>query len=647
MDIAIRKEILKTALLIRGVENRLLALFTEGKLFGTVHTCIGQELSGATIVRFLGEGDFVFSNHRCHGHCIAVTDQVEGLIAEIMGKESGLCGGWGGSQHLCCKRFFSNGIQGGLVPIAAGLALAEKLRSSQNIACCFIGEGTLGEGLVYESANLIALWSLPTLIVIENNRYSQSTAQLDTLSGEILDRFRALGIACYDADTWNLEALYDTAKDAVACCREQRKPVVFRIQTDRLMAHSKGDDDRPAEVVAGFWERDLLSRFQKEEPTLYAEYDRFAQDRIAAAVEAAAAATYPALSTFVARPSTPQAVSWQRREYTETLRINELLRDCFMKNMGKNKNIVMLGEDIRDPYGGAFKVTKGLSTAYPERVFGTSISEAAIVGIGNGLALNGMIAVCEIMFGDFMSLAFDQILNHAAKFPRMYNNQVKNSIIIRTATGGGRGYGPTHSQSLEKHFLGIPQTQVLAINHRANPADMYDRLFQNIDGPVLVFEHKLLYSKRVSSTVAAGFALEYSDELYPAVRIRPEANPDVTMLCYGGTLAIAEQVQLEAFDQYEIAAEIICPTCLYPLDIQALADSLAYSGKLLIIEEGYAFAAWGSEVIARLIEYDRTLLQNVRRLAMPEYPVPSCGPLEKQVLPNPANALKFLQELMA
>jgi pyruvate/2-oxoglutarate/acetoin dehydrogenase E1 component len=145
--------------------------------------------------------------------------------------------------------------------------------------------------------------------------------------------------------------------------------------------------------------------------------------------------------------------------------------------------------------------------------------------------------------------------------------------------------------------------------------------------------------------VETGFALECSDEF--TVRIRPEANPDVTILCYGGTLTIAEQVQVEAFDQYEIAAEIICPTCLYPLDMQALVDSLAYSGKLLIIEEGYAFAAWGSEVIARVIERDRALLQKVRRLAMPEYPVPSCGPLEKQVLPNPVSALKCIQELMA
>lgn len=199
----------------------------------------------------------------------------------------------------------------------------------------------------------------------------------------------------------------------------------------------------------------------------------------------------------------------------------------------------MIGEDIRSPYGGAFKVTKGLSDEFPGRVFNTTISEAAIVGIGNGLALDGMIPVCEIMFGDFMALTFDQILNHAAKFQGMYHNQVTNPIIIRSTMGGGRGYGPTHSRSLEKHFLGIPGTIALYINHRYDPADLYEKLFERISGPALVFEHKLLYSKRLSTETESGFVLEYSD-----------------------------------------------------------------SGKLLIIEEGYAFAGWGGEVIGRVAEYD-------------------------------------------
>ena len=123
----LEEKILKKAILIRSVEECLLELFSCGKLFGTIHTCIGQELTGATLSEFLTDNDYVFSNHRCHGHFISVTDQVEGLIAEVMGKATGICGGWGGSQHLCYNRFFTNGIQGGFMPITAGLALSVKL----------------------------------------------------------------------------------------------------------------------------------------------------------------------------------------------------------------------------------------------------------------------------------------------------------------------------------------------------------------------------------------------------------------------------------------------------------------------------------------------------------------------------------------
>ena len=139
------------AILIRGVEQRLLSLFAEGKLFGTVHTCIGQEWTGIAVAEALIEGDVVFTNHRGHGHFLARTEDVGGLIAEVMGKQSGVCGGRGGSQHLCGGGVFSNGIQGGIVPVSAGIALAQQLRETGRIAVVFIGDGTLGEGAIYEA----------------------------------------------------------------------------------------------------------------------------------------------------------------------------------------------------------------------------------------------------------------------------------------------------------------------------------------------------------------------------------------------------------------------------------------------------------------------------------------------------------------
>ena len=644
MQLKDKEKIIKKAILIRSVEQRLLELFSQGKLFGTVHTCIGEELTGATLSQFLTEEDYVFSNHRCHGHFISMTDQVEALIAEIMGKETGTCGGWGGSQHLCYKHFFSNGIQGGYVPIVAGMALSEELKGTNNIAACFIGEGTLGEGAVYESVNLISKWNLPVLIVIENNRFSQSTPQERTIAGEILDRFSAFGLNTFDTDTWDLEKLYNIMEKAVNCVRKQRIPAVVRVQTDRLMAHSKGDDDRPKELIDSYYERDVLTIFSKKEPDKYTEYLAEANERIDKAVESAelaAMAQYPVLPVMNSRE-----VLWKPLVITEKKRINEIIRECFADNMEKDESIVMIGEDILDPYSGAFKVTKGLSTSFPERVRGTSISECAIIGIGNGLSLSGMFPVCEIMFGDFMTLTLNQILNHAAKFPFMYNHQIENPIIIRTPMGGGRGYGPTHSQSIEKYFLGIPQTLVLALNQRVNPADIYNMLFASLKQPALVFENKKLYAKRLKSNPDDGFIAEISDDIYPTVRIRPEGNANITILCYGGMLEMAEEAQIRLFDEHDIISEVICPTQIYPLNVAPILDSVRNSKHLLIVEEGNAFASWGSEVVSEVMEVAPEFIKGVKRLNMPDCPIPCCGLLEKELLPDTNKIIEIVKEMV-
>ena len=183
--------LMEKALGIRLFEQRLLQLFSEGKLFGTVHTCIGQEWTGVALAEHLREDDVIFSNHRCHGHYLARTGNYAGLFAEIMGREAGICRGRGGSQHICDTNVFSNGIQGGIVPVASGIALAKPIKTAW-ISVVFIGDGTLGEGVVYESLNIASIWNLPLLVVLENNMYAQSTSQKQTLSGDIEARAQPL-----------------------------------------------------------------------------------------------------------------------------------------------------------------------------------------------------------------------------------------------------------------------------------------------------------------------------------------------------------------------------------------------------------------------------------------------------------------------
>ncbi len=637
----------KQALLIRRVETRLLELFSEGKLFGTVHTCIGQEWTGVAIANALDADDLIFTNHRGHGHYLARTDDVDGLIAEVAGKQAGMCGGKGGSQHMCGEGVYSNGIQGGIVPVSAGMALAQKLRGDQALTVVFIGDGTLGEGVIYEAMNIASLWQLPLLMVMENNLYAQSTPQQTAMAGDICARAAAFGIRTAHADIWDVPALVSTAEQAVAYVREQCRPMFLQIDCYRLMAHSKGDDDRSRDEVASFHQKDPLTVFLREHPEEAAAADAVISARIHSAVALADA------SPYTAGPNDGQdgaesraAVKWSNTSVAESERAVNLIHASLHRNFARDRRLVLVGEDIAGPYGGAFKVTKNLSLEFPDRVRSTPISEAAIVGICNGLALQGMVPICEIMFGDFLTLCADQFINHAAKFRYMYDEKVQVPLIIRTPMGGRRGYGPTHSQSLEKYFMGVPGTMMLALHPRFDPGIIYDRLLQSIDRPTIVIENKLLYGQKISADAPTGFTYQNTEDRFPTTRLKPGAAPDLTIFCYGGMLTEAEKAVDVLFDAHDIVCEVICPIQLFPLNVDPLLESLAGTRRLLVVEEGTGFAALGAEVISTVNERAPGLLQAVRRLSGPPHPIPSCGPLEKALLPGTSHIVALARELL-
>lgn len=244
---------------IRVFEERLLELFETGVLNGTTHACIGQEADSIAVMEHLVESDHVFSNHRCHGHYLARTNDARGLLAEIMGRSDGVCGGIGGSQHLAAPGFKSNGVQGGIVPSAAGIALAQKLSKSGAISVVFIGDGTLGEGVVYESLNLASLWQLPLLVVLEDNGWSQSTPSHMNLAGSMRQRFEAFGMPVEEIESTDVREIEPVAQRAISFVRERSRPCALIIHTYRLCHHSKNDDNRPREEVEARWALDPLA----------------------------------------------------------------------------------------------------------------------------------------------------------------------------------------------------------------------------------------------------------------------------------------------------------------------------------------------------------------------------------------------------
>ena len=248
----------RTMLLIRRFEERLLVEFSTGRLVGTTHAYIGQEANAAGIFSVLSPDDVVFSNHRCHGHFLAYGGDIYRLAAELMGKATGLVGGRGGSQHIHWKNFYSNGIQGGIVPVATGMALAEKSKGNHQIVLAFLGDGTLGEGVIYESMNIASLWSLPILFVVENNRYAQTTPISLAVAGSISERFSAFGIKNWERDSTDVKEIENVARQAVDYVRRNVRPAGLILHTYRFAAHSKGDDVRDPHEIEGYQLKDPL-----------------------------------------------------------------------------------------------------------------------------------------------------------------------------------------------------------------------------------------------------------------------------------------------------------------------------------------------------------------------------------------------------
>lgn len=248
-------ELYRRMLLIRRFEELLLRLFETGKLFGTTHGYIGQEAIAVGLLAHLNDEDIVYSSHRCHGHYLARTGDCAGLLAELMGKETGLVGGRGGSQHICGANFYTNGVQGGIVPVAAGMALAEKYKASGAIAVVFVGDGTLGEGVVYETLNMVSLWQIPLVLVLENNQYAQSTHWKHAISGDLGARFKAFGIPVVEKETFDVEDVYDLANGPIEAARGGGGPQAILIHTYRFCSHSKSPDGRDESEVAWWREK--------------------------------------------------------------------------------------------------------------------------------------------------------------------------------------------------------------------------------------------------------------------------------------------------------------------------------------------------------------------------------------------------------
>jgi 2-oxoisovalerate dehydrogenase E1 component len=575
------------------------------------------------------------------------------LLAELAGREGALCLGRGGTQNLLHQRFFSAGIQGGSAPIAVGFAWAARRRGEHAIAVAQLGDGTLGEGTVYEAFTFAAWLGAPVLFLLEHNGWAQSTDVTTTTPGDILQRAAGFGLEADWCDDRDPAVLHERLGRAVAAVR-RGQPFLQVVQTRRLMAHSKGDDNRPKEYIASLWRADPLSRLAERDETWrqrQTQSDARAR-RLAREVadrplldDADAGALPAATGTRTdveLRSDGPNDGKWER--------VADELNAALHNILAENPEVVLVGEDLLDPYGGAFKVARGLSSRYPEQVLSTPIAEAGLMGLSNGMALAGMRPIAEIMFADFATLAADQLINFAAKYYFMYGGRVTCPVTVRLVSGGGRGYGPTHSQSLERLFCGVPGLRVVALSQRHHPGRLLRQVVLSDHSPTVFVENKLLYALRPCDrppTDLRPVSAVRHDGGYPPLCYRPrgEQKADCTIVAYGGMTGPAEAAMQQMLVERELSFDYVILTQLWPLDVSEVVASVRQTRRLVVVEENVPDFSVGSAVLAAVAQQVPEGFA-CRAVGARPVPLPCVRRLEEKVLPSAAVVVQAIGEVV-
>jgi len=671
--------------LTRDFDSRFEALLLTGRV-SKWYSEVGNEATTIPAGLALGAGDALCSLHRDLGAILAYyLDPARAFPGFGFGEPDGRRPEPGVLLHrLACQLLgkgegFSQGVErsfhygylapehgilhvgmishlGAMIPVAAGCAFAFRQAGSDRVAINFIGEGGTSTGDFHEGLNMAAVWKLPLILVIENNRYAFSTpARLQYAARRLSDRGAGYGIAAETVDGNDPDAMAEALRRAVDRARAGEGPTLLEAMLGRMRGHSEGDDSLkvvPADELAGYRAGDPVPAYARrleEEGVMDGALRERLEKRIAEMVEAAIAGAIdapPPPDEVALRPvfarappqretgAAPAILSTRPAgETTYVDAINQALRE----EMERDDSVILMGQDI-GAFEGAFRTTRGLHARWPERVLDTPIAESGTIGIAIGAALLGYRPVVEMQFGDFISCGFNQLVNVAAKL--YYRWQVPCPIVVRLPSGGGVGAGPFHSQNDEGWFA---QTAGIKVVCPATAADARGLLKAAIrdPNPVMVFEHKFLY-RRIKSVLPEGDAVARIGE---ATVMRPGEH--LTLVGYGA----ATWTCLEAAEELAksgVAAEVVDLRTLVPYDEETVLASVKRTGRALVVHEAPLTLGFGAEVAARLADAAFPWLDApIRRVAYPDRPVPYAKNLEKVLLPDKDKVLQAAREVLA
>lgn len=627
---------------IRRFEDKCAELYTQQKIRGFLHLYDGEEAIAAGIIPVLGKADRIVATYREHGHALARGVPMTTILAEMYGKAEGCSGGRGGSMHLfdSATNFYGgNAIVGGGLPLAGGLALADRMEDTGGVTACFFGEGAVAEGEFHETLNLAQLWSLPVLFVCENNGYAMGSALARTeAETDIHLKAASYGLESHQVDGMDVVAVEAAARKALARIRETGRPVFLECKTYRFRAHSMFDAQlyRDKAEIEEWRQRGPIVKFRGwllENGLIHDsdvdEIETRIDAEIAEAVAFAEAGTWEPvadLGKHVLGPQPPAPPPAQPSGKTVEMTYREAVKQGIRDAMIRDPRVFLMGEDV-GAYGGCYAVTKGMMDEFGEdRIRDTPLSESGFTGAGIGAAAAGLRPIVELMTVNFSLLALDQIMNTAATIRHMSGGQFGVPLVIRMATGAGKQLAAQHSHSLEGWYAHIPGLKVLTPATLEDARGMLWTALEDPD-PVLIFENVMLYNRSGQIDEAAGPV----DITQAAVR---REGRDLSLITYGGslfkTLDAAQALAKDGID-----AEVIDLRSLRPLDDATIMASVSKTRRAIIVDEGWRTGSISAEISARIMEQALWSLDApVGRVCAEEVPIPYPKHLEDAAIPQ-------------
>lgn len=621
----------------RLIEEKMLLLIRQGKV-SKWFSGIGQEGISVGCAAALNPDEFIFTMHRNLG--VFTTRQVPlfNLFAQWQGKAEGFTKGRDRSFHFGSLEHHIVGMISHLGPqlsLAGGVALSHVLKNEKKVSLAFTGEGATSQGEFHEALNVAAVWKLPVIFVIENNRYGLSTPLNEQYAcNDLIDRAKGYGIRGYILDGNNILEVYETIKKLAREIRENPEPILIECKTFRVRGHEEASGTKyvPSDLQKEWSEKDPVTNFENyllekniftpdEVSEIRAKYKKeierdtnraFVLPNIESNEEAELSDVYSETSQIIHEPDF---------QNTSEKRFVDAIQNGLDLAMQRFPELVLMGQDIAE-YGGVFKATQGFVEKFgKERVRNTPLCESAIIGAALGLSICNMRAMVEMQFADFVTCGFNQIVNNLAKLN--YRWAKHTNVVIRMPTGGGIAAGPFHSQSNEAWFTHVPGLKVV---YPSSPFDAKGLMLQSFEdnNPVLFFEHKALYRSITE---------EIPDNYYtiPFGKARVvEIGTQVSIITYGMGVHWAKK----AVAALNISADVIDLRTLVPLDYETITESVKKTNRALILHEDTLFGGIGGEISAWINEnLFEHLDAPVLRVASLDMPIPFSPNLEKLFLP--------------